>query len=592
MNNIQIVFPFRLRNSSKVHNVSILKLATTSIILCLLLSFTTSIWNSPSLTHFSIPSAKAASSLIRRINIPYFTTDVPFNQTAIFWFGYVDGSNNYIDVRMGYNNSEVYIDLHVIDQYVWYDTNAQAPDLTNFDTATIDIHTAGYGSNAPDSSSYKFVAQVDHTQSRTNYQRAYRGNGSSWNVASLPFTTVSGWRGHGLNGLQDSGWTMTYHLPFAAFGYSGSPPQGTVWQLGIKVHNQDDAQKTPLPEKWWPESFNDLIPSSWGELAFGLPTYHPPQITNKTNYMVRNKLNNQVVTDGMVGGALGCGNQGLNRWPQLGGQSYPAAKQVTVENEWDISDWNCFSKWYITFPLSSLPKGKGVSAAAVTLYLYSNAGIPGKPNPSLIQVATVNEDWNPQTLAWNNAPLVKENISRIVVNTRSGNLVWPGVPYTWDVSKAVADAYASGQPLRLVFYSTDSGYSTGKYFSSSYTDDWNATARPTLQATLGNIVPTSKSTTTTNASKVKTLSTETILSHSVQSGGSSSHTPPRNNGFNQPAIIMPATLAAILVGLIAGNIFFLRKRRRKEALDMAIESATTEAIQAVEDSASIESVSN
>jgi hypothetical protein len=206
-------------------------------------------------------------------------------------------------------------------------------------------------------------------------------------------------------------------------------------------------------------------------------------------------------------------------------------------------------------------------------------------------VATVNEDWNPQTLSWNNAPLVKENISRIVVNTRSGNLVWPGVPYTWDVSKAVADAYASGQPLRLVFYSTDSGYSTGKYFSSSYTDDWNATARPTLQATLGNIVPTSKSTTNTKASKVKTLSAETILSHSVQSGGSSAHSPSRI-GFNQPAIILPVTLAAILVGLIAGNIFFLRKRRRKEALDMALESATTEAIQAVEDTASIESVSN
>ena len=297
--------------------------------------------------------------------------------------------------------------------------------------------------------------------------------------------------------------------------------------------------------------------------------------------MVRNQLNNQIVTDGMVGGALSCGNRGLNRWTQLGDKTYPGSTQVAIQNEWDISDWNCFSKWYITFPLSVLPKGKGVSAATVTLYLYSNAGIPGIPNPSLIQVATVNEDWNPLTLSWNTAPLVKENISRIVVNTRSGNLVRPGVPYTWDVSKAVADAYASGQPLRLVFYSSDSGYSTGKYFSSSYTDDWNAAARPTLQATLGNIIPTSKSTTTTKASKAKTLSAETILSRSAPSSGSSSHS---LYGFNQQAIIMPATLAAILVGLIAGNIFLLRKRRRQEALAMSMESATTEAIQTVEDS--------
>src|ERR1700730_17160133 len=174
MNNDHIVFPFRLRNASKRYHISLFKLASTSIIVCLFLSPATAIWNSPSPTHFSIPSAKAASPFMRRINIPYFTTDVPFNQAAIFWFGYVDGSNNYIDVRMGYNNSELYIDLHVIDQYVWYDTNAQAPDLTNFDTATLDLHTTSNGRNAPDYSSYKCVAQVTHTQSRANYQRAYR----------------------------------------------------------------------------------------------------------------------------------------------------------------------------------------------------------------------------------------------------------------------------------------------------------------------------------------------------------------------------------------------------------------------------------
>jgi hypothetical protein len=60
-----------------------------------------------------------------------------------------------------------------------------------------------------------------------------------------------------------------------------------------------------------------------------------------------------------------------------------------------------------------------------------------------------------------------------------------GQPHTWDVSQALADAYASGQPLRLVFYSSDSAYSTGKYFFSSAIQSWNATGRPTLQAKLG-----------------------------------------------------------------------------------------------------------
>jgi hypothetical protein len=97
----------------------------------------------------------------------------------------------------------------------------------------------------------------------------------------------------------------------------------------------------------------------------------------------------------------------------------------------------------------------------------------------------VNEDWNPNTLTWNTAPLLKENISRTVVNTMSGPLVWPGEAYTWDVSKAVAEAYAAGEPLRLVFYSSDSAYHTAKYFTSSTVGDWDAQGRPTLQVTLG-----------------------------------------------------------------------------------------------------------
>ncbi len=487
MYTMQNILPIHHHNSSRVHKIPWLKLAAVAIIVCILLSLITLNWYSHVPPRISNLSTNTTPPLFRRINVPYFNSDVPFNQTAIFWFGKVEPTSDYIDVRMGYNNSELYVDLHIVDQFLWYDPNWKAPDVTRGDTATLYLSTENNGSNAPDLHSYKFVAQVSHTEPRTYYQKVYQGNGSSWVVSNISFTAVSGWRGKGFNGQVASGWTMTYHIPFASLGFSGPPVQGTPWMLGVKVQNQDDAQDTPIPDTWWPETASDLIPSSWGDLVFGLPTYQPPQTLNNTTYMVRNQLNNQVVTDGMVGGALGCGNQGLNRWTQVGDKTYPGATQVAIENEWDVSDWNCHSKFYITFPLSSLPTGKGVIAATVTLYLYSNAGIPGKPNPSFIQVATVNEDWNPQTLSWNSAPLVKENISSIVVNTRSGKLQWPGVPYTWDVSKAVADAYASGQPLRLVFYSSDSAYKTSKYFSSSTVGNWNANGRPTIQATLGDL---------------------------------------------------------------------------------------------------------
>jgi len=500
MYSIQKILPSRFHDKTKLHRITLINLLMI-IFLCTVVSFTTPFWISLGLGHPSKSTAKASSALDRRINAPYFgNAAVPFNQTAIFWFGSVSSADNYIDVRVGYNNSELYLDLHIVDRYLWYDPNAKAPNLATGDTATVYLSTAQNGSNAPDQHAYKFVAQVDWYQPRTHYQQAYRGNGSTWVASPVAFNAVSGWRGTGFNGKEDSGWTMTYHLPFSSLGRAGPPTQGTPWKLGIKVHNQDNASDTPHSLKWWPETENDVVPSSWGALVFGLSTYQAPHTTNNATFTVRNGLNKQVVTDGMVGGSLGCYNKGLNRWTGFGGQSYPGATRVNIQNEWDTSDWNCFSKFYISFPLNSLSAGKGVVSAKVTLHEYGGSGTKGKPTPSLIQVASVNEGWNPATLAWNNAPLVKENISRTVVNTVS-NPTPSGQPYSWDVSKALADAYAAGQPLRLVFYSSDSPYNTGKYFFSSAIADWNAQSRPTLQATLGNVAASSPTSVQSSASR-------------------------------------------------------------------------------------------
>ena len=62
---------------------------------------------------------------------------------------------------------------------------------------------------------------------------------------------------------------------------------------------------------------------------------------------------------------------------------------------------------------------------------------------------------------------------------------WPGVPYEWDISGAVAEAYTSGEPLRLALYSADSEQHSGKYFVSSDTDEWNTEGRPTLEVYFG-----------------------------------------------------------------------------------------------------------
>jgi len=52
----------------------------------------------------------------------------------------------------------------------------------------------------------------------------------------------------------------------------------------------------------------------------------------------------------------------------------------------------------------------------------------------------------------------------------------------------VAEAYASGAPLRLVLYGADWAYHSGKYFHSSDACDWNAEGCPTLTITWGRAV--------------------------------------------------------------------------------------------------------
>jgi hypothetical protein len=105
----------------------------------------------------------------------------------------------------------------------------------------------------------------------------------------------------------------------------------------------------------------------------------------------------------------------------------------------------------------------------------------------LIQVSTAAGDWDETSLTWNNAPLAAENVGRAWVDWLSDQPPWPGVARSWDVSHAVAEAYASGYPLRLVLYSADSARHSGKYFVSSDTGDWNEEGRPTLQVTWGEI---------------------------------------------------------------------------------------------------------
>jgi hypothetical protein len=118
------------------------------------------------------------------------------------------------------------------------------------------------------------------------------------------------------------------------------------------------------------------------------------------------------------------------------------------------------------------------------MYLFGNAGYKvDDAQPSYIQVARVAEDWSEQTVTWNNGPPIMENYTWSWVEPLVDPSDRTAHAYTWDLARAVADARAAGEPLRLVMYSTDGDYHSGKYFWTSNARDEGV--RPSLDIVFG-----------------------------------------------------------------------------------------------------------
>jgi len=435
-----------------------------------------------------VPIVPQAAAQTRRVNAPYFAEAVRYRETAIFWFGRVDPYQNYTDVRVGYTSQELWVHLSVFDQWLWQDdAPSRTPaSLVEWDAATLVLDRSGDAPASPSAGSYRFVGELSGWRPRTDYQAAYVGTGSAWSYApDVPFTTETGWRGDALNTSgADRGWTITFHIPFASLGLSGPPTAGTVWRLGVLVHDRDAAALPAVSDKFWPETFLTDQPATWGELAFGLRQFQTvPAPPSAQTYTIRQGLEGATVVDAMVGGGSTCG-EGSDFFGQWGSLNYAGSTTLVVQNQGDVADWPCFSKTYIDFPLGGLPAGQQVISATLTVYQFGGSD-PSQAQSSLVQVLTVADPWAEDSIAWNNAPLATENVAGSWVDPLPSTLPWPGAARTWDLSWAVAHAVAAGQPvLRLVLYEADGAYHSGKYFTSSDAGDWNATGRPTLQVVL------------------------------------------------------------------------------------------------------------
>lgn len=433
-----------------------------------------------------LPAQAQTPDPARRVFAPYFEDKVIFAQSTILWFGQVNSASNYADVRVGYNDEEIVLYLQIFDRWLWYDTTPATEDLTAWDAVTLYLSLEGDMGETPGPNTHRFVAQLSNWEDREDYQATYRGDGSDWVAAATSFASKAGWRGNGLNdGSEARGWWAILGIPFASLGLSAPPPPGSAWGLALALHDRDDqAGVTAIPDQTWPEAMEAQRPVTWGQLVFGLPTYHQPFASPGEVVTIRHELNGASVVDGHVGGHSICGT-GLDFWTEWADANYEGYTQINIQSQRDVADWPCFSKYYITFPLDSIPEGKAIISATLRLYQFGNAGQgydPG-PQPSVVQVLTVAEDWDEATLTWNNAPLALENVSAAWIDPLDAPPGWPGVARGWDVSQAVAEAYTKGDDqLRLVLYEADEALHSGKYF---YSSDAGQAARPTLQVLWG-----------------------------------------------------------------------------------------------------------
>ncbi len=419
------------------------------------------------------------------MNIPYFEgSEVNYHQAAVSWFGQVRGNENYADIRVGYNDEEIFVRVSSFDRLLWYDQSPDIYNLMDWDAVTIYLDLNGNNGYEVGTTMFRFTRQLQWWDDQLNRQISYQGNNSGWNPVSLTFSTSYGWKGNAPNDLvEDRGHVITFQIPFTSLGYTGAPPAGTKWGAAITLHDRDDSDGYTYTEKHWTQNFDASRSVTWGQFSFGYPVYTLPPATNPQEFTIRNGLNGANVYDGVVGGNSVCG-QGLDFWWQWGDYIYPATDNMTVQNQGNIDDWPCYSKFYLTFPLDSLPNNQEVISATLTLHQSGQSnGFPDDPPQalnSLIQVSAISQGWDSNNLSWNNSPLPVENVSQAWV----GFITMPelGKAYTWDVSRAVNDAYRTGSPLRLVIYSADLYGPNGKYFFTS-DQEWEI-MRPSLTVEL------------------------------------------------------------------------------------------------------------
>ncbi len=416
-----------------------------------------------------------------RINMPFFDGTIQYAEMAVFGMGQITPTVNYADMRVGYNQSEIYIDLAIFDKRLWNDSSPAYNEFDQWDSVTVLLNTGNPIQTSLTPNVYKFNLQAYKGGSPVPYRAVYQWGTSGWEFVSSQFDMTSGWRGNDFNdNSDDRGWVARFHISFSTLGLT-APIDDTVWSVAFFLHDRDDVAGTAIPVVSWPSNVMADTPFTWGKLVFGLPEYESPGVTFSETIMIRENTNGITVPDSGVGGTTGnlCPGDAYFIWNEWGNLNFGDSWHFNIQNQGDVADWPCFSKYYVRFPLDSVPDGKKIVSATLLLHYWGGSN-PSTAQSSLIQVLTVNEDWQENLVTWNNGPWAWENVSRTWVHLPAVWPNWPKVPVFWDVSYAVDQAYRTGKPLNIYLYEADWAGDSGKYFTSSEAEEWNVTGRPTL----------------------------------------------------------------------------------------------------------------
>lgn len=424
-------------------------------------------------------------------HIPFIDEDESYNllttrytELGVLWFGKVTPTDNSTDVRIGYTQNRLVIDVASIDQQLWYDSSTPpSKDFSAWDSVSVFLGVPGPGGETR-------LIRLDaaaalnkfYWDDRADYQAAYQWNGSQWTPLELSFRTDHSYKGYFNEPEEDDGWNVSYRIPLSGLGFATPPSSGAALTMGVIVYDRDTATGS-LRSTSWPDGFQPTQSASYGQFTFGYPAY-PRPLNPLSGTTTIKRTSTVMVEDASVGGYATCGDNGRDKWTEWGNRVYnsPPENQVAViQNQQLIADWPCFSRYYITFPLGQIPNGKVILSAKLTMMHFGGSNL-AEAKPSYIQVFRINQPWNPGTISWNNAPQAVENYPGIWVEPYdvivSGA---PAVARTWDVTRAMVDVYGTGEPLRLALYSADRAMHSGKYFNSSETG-----SPPTLTIEWGN----------------------------------------------------------------------------------------------------------